>query len=67
MNKEILIEKRNAVETKFSELQNEQTTINEELIRFQGEYRKLTELINELEVTETTTEPIEAEIINQGE
>jgi predicted nuclease with TOPRIM domain len=47
--KESLLEKRAAVETKFSELQTEQTKITEELIRLQGEYRTLTTLINEQE------------------
>ena len=50
MNKESLLEKRATVETKFSELQQEQTKINEELIRLQGEYRTLTTLIDELPI-----------------
>jgi peptidoglycan hydrolase CwlO-like protein len=55
MNKESLLEKRAATEARFSELQQEQTKTNEELIRLQGEYRTLTTLINELpeEITKT--------------
>ena len=54
MNKEALLKKRAATETRFSELRQEQdnlnkqlTGVNEEIFRLQGEYRTLTTLIDE--------------------
>ena len=46
MNKESLISKRADVEAKFNVLQKQQTETTEELLKLQGEYRTLTELIN---------------------
>lgn len=46
MDKQTLIDNRNAVENKFNEVQEQVKQGNEELIRLQGEYRALTALID---------------------
>ena len=63
MNKESLLEKRATVETKFSELQEQQKQTNEELIRLQGEYRTLTTLIDDIEKEATQS----VEVTNKKE
>ena len=40
-----LSERRTAVETKFSELQKQQQQTSEEMLRLQGEYRTILDLI----------------------
>lgn len=53
MTKDELIAKRAAVEEKFNNLKAENES---ELLRLQGEYRSLTELINESESQEGTVD-----------
>lgn len=48
MNEESLIEKRSLIETRFNELAAQKTEIEGELLRLQGEYRAINELIDKL-------------------
>lgn len=59
MNRELLLEKRAAVEKKFNELQEQQKQGTEELVRLQGEYR----LVNEL-LEKPDDSPLEGEIVD---
>lgn len=55
MNKDLLLEKRIAVEQKFNDT-------NAELVRLQGEYRALTALIEETEEPKVSDVPNEKEL-----
>ena len=60
MNKDTLTQKRSAVETRFNELVEQKKQIEEELLKLQGEYRALSNLI---EGVEPVAEPEEANTI----
>lgn len=47
MNKESLIERREAVKQRFDTLESQHNNIGTEMSRLQGEYRVLTELIDQ--------------------
>ena len=49
MNLESLTQKRSAVETRFNELVEQKKQIEEELLKLQGEYRALSNLIEGVE------------------
>lgn len=56
MDKESLVKRRDDVEAKFEQQTTTREDTSQELLRLQGEYRLLTELINNLEEDKSAEE-----------
>lgn len=64
MDKDLLIKKRSEVERRFNALQEQKNNTVEEMVKLQGEYRSLDELINEFPDKKAKKVSPKADVIN---